>query len=330
MATYSHTISDAPDVNSFDRTWSTSRIRRTVCATGATATSTGPSFTASTAVGYPRATVENAFANRLPRAIADAAINLLGNDDKRLAMGRRAAAYGRDMLWPAVARSYMGSFQRALGADAQRRRSAFQAQTLARRPLELPTLELRHLRQLTDDTGILQHAIFTIPRYDDGYCLDDNARALLLVTLIEDAGTEDLEAMRLLSSRYLAFVSHAFDARSGRFRNFMSYTRHWTEERGSDDSHGRAMWALGTLVGRSAASGTAQPGRVAVSRRAGGDGDALEPARVGLHAARGSTNICAPSKATPSSKRRARSWPIACSTSIAAPASPTGPGSKRA
>jgi glycosyltransferase involved in cell wall biosynthesis len=190
-----------------------------------------------------------------PAAIAAAAIDLLGNDDKRLAMGRRAAAYGRDMLWPAVARSYMGSFQRAQGEHAQRLRNVFQAQTLARRPIELPTLELRHIRQLTDDTGILQHAIFTVPRYEDGYCLDDNARALLLVTLIEDAGTEDLEAMRLLSTRYLAFVSHAFDARSGRFRNFMSYARHWTEERGSDDSHGRAMWALGTVVGRSANPG---------------------------------------------------------------------------
>src|SRR5204862_6375100 len=85
----------------------------------------------------------------------------------------------------------------------------------------------------------------------EGYCLDDNARALLLMTLVEDAGTEDSKAVRALASRYLAFVSHAFNKGSGRFRNFMSYARQWLEEYGSEDSHGRALWALGTVVGRS-------------------------------------------------------------------------------
>ena len=72
----------------------------------------------------------------------------------------------------------------------------------------------------------------------------------MLTTLLEDAGTEETKAVRALSTRYLAFVSHALDARTGRFRNFFSYSRRWTEERGSEDSHGRALWALGTLVGR--------------------------------------------------------------------------------
>ncbi len=192
---------------------------------------------------------------RDPPAIAHAVNELLGDNERRLAMGRRAAAYGREMLWPAVARSYLHSFERAHLEHTQRMRDVFQVQTLARRPAELPALNLAHLRMLTDDTGILQHAIFTIPRYSDGYCLDDNARALLLATLVEDAGTEDVAAMRLLSARYLAFVSHAFDASTGRFRNFMSYSRRWTEECGSEDSHGRALWALGTVVGRSAHPG---------------------------------------------------------------------------
>lgn len=197
---------------------------------------------------------------RDPQAIATAAIELLGDDERRLALGRRAAAFGRDMRWPAVARAYVDSFGRAQLDHARRMRSGFQAQTLARRPLELPALDLGHLRALTDDTGILQHAAFTVPRYDDGYCLDDNARALLLLTLIEDAGSEDVAAMRLLSSRYLAFVSHAFHASVGRFRNFMSYSRRWLEECGSEDSHGRALWALGTVVGRSA-----NPGRYSLA-----------------------------------------------------------------
>ncbi|MCW3030637.1 MAG: pimA 3, partial [Solirubrobacterales bacterium] len=188
---------------------------------------------------------------RDPQAIAHAVDGLLSDEPARLAMCERAAAYGRDMLWPAVARSYVGSFERAHREHEQRLRNGFSAQTLARRPLELPALDLQHLRMLTDDTGILQHATFTVPRYDDGYCLDDNARALLLTTLVEDAGTEEVDGVRRLSARYLAFVSHAFAAGSGRFRNFMTYGRRWSEERGSEDSHGRALWALGSVVGRS-------------------------------------------------------------------------------
>jgi hypothetical protein len=103
---------------------------------------------------------------------------------------------------------------------------------------------------MTDDTGLLQHAAYSIPRYADGYCLDDNARALLLLALIEDAGTDQRAAVTAVASRYLAFVSHAFNRPTGRFRNFMSYERHWAETVGSEDSHGRALWALGAVVGR--------------------------------------------------------------------------------
>jgi glycosyltransferase involved in cell wall biosynthesis len=197
---------------------------------------------------------------RDPPAIAAAVDGLLADDTARLAMCARAAAYGSNMRWPAVARSYLDSFERAHVEHEQRLRNVFQAKTLARRPLELPALNLQHLRMLTDDTGVLQHATFTVPRYDDGYCLDDNARALLLATVVEDAGTEDVEAVRLLSTRYLAFVSHAFSKDTGRFRNFMTYGRRWTEECGSEDCHGRALWALGTVVGRSV-----QPGRHSLS-----------------------------------------------------------------
>ena len=109
---------------------------------------------------------------------------------------------------------------------------------------------MKHVRAMTDDTGMLQHAIFSIPRYDDGYCLDDNARALLLMALLEEAGSDDPAVVRALGSRYLAFVNHAFDRATGRFRNFLSYARHWLEPCGSEDSHGRALWALGAIVGR--------------------------------------------------------------------------------
>lgn len=183
-------------------------------------------------------------------AIARAVNDLLADDAERLAVGQRAAAHGRSMEWPAVARRYVASFERARVEHAARLRTSFRARTLAERPAGLPELNLAHLRLLTDDTGLLQHALYSVPRYDEGYCLDDNARALLLMTLVEDAGTDGGAAVRALASRYLAFVSHAFNRSAGRFRNFMSFERRWTETAGSEDSHGRAAWALGTVTGR--------------------------------------------------------------------------------
>jgi hypothetical protein len=182
-------------------------------------------------------------------AIASEVITLVSDDSQREAMCARAAAYGAGMTWPAVARQYVGSFERAR-CEGLRRRSSFHAQTLAGRPVGLPEIDLRHVRAMTDDTGMLQHAAFNIPRYEDGYCIDDNARALLLMTLLEDAGADDPAAVRGLASRYLAFVRHAFDRPSSRFRNFLSYGRTWLEPCGSEDSHGRTLWALGAVVGR--------------------------------------------------------------------------------
>lgn len=188
-------------------------------------------------------------------AIATEIVGLLDDPEKRLVMRRRAAAHGRAMLWPAVARSYLDTFERARAENALRLSTAFRASTLASRPAELPQINLDHVSIMSDDTGMLQHATFNVPRYDEGYCLDDNARALLLMTLLEDAGTDDPRKVRTLASRYLAFVSHAFNHPLGHFRNFMSHTRFWREEQGSEDSHGRALWALGTVVGCSADPG---------------------------------------------------------------------------
>lgn len=187
---------------------------------------------------------------RSPAAIARAVIALSRDSGRRLAMCARAADYGVGMSWPAVAGRYLESFERARHQHGLRRRMTYRAQTLASRPAGLPEISLRHVRAMTDDTGMLQHAVFSVPRYDDGYCLDDNARALLLVTLLEDAGCDDPAMVSALAQRYLAFVSHAFDRSSGRFRNFLAYTRQWLEPFGSQDSHGRALWALGTVLGR--------------------------------------------------------------------------------
>jgi glycosyltransferase involved in cell wall biosynthesis len=184
-------------------------------------------------------------------AIAGAVIGLLDDDRKRAGYSERAAAFAHDMKWPVVARSYLASFARARAQHAAGLRSAFRARTLALRPAELPEPSLIHLRAMTDDTGLLQHASFDVPNYDHGYCVDDNARALRLMALLEDARSGDAATLRALSTRYLAFVNYAFDSQSGRFRNFMSYDRRWLESAGSEDCHGRTLWALGTVLGRS-------------------------------------------------------------------------------
>jgi glycosyltransferase involved in cell wall biosynthesis len=183
-------------------------------------------------------------------AIAEAVIALGSDNERRRAMCARAAAYSVGMTWPAVGKRYVDTFERAGAERTRRRRTAFHAQTLAARPAGLPEIVLTHVRAMTDDTGLLQHATFSIPRYADGYCLDDNARALLLMTRLEADGYEDPAVVRTLASRYLAFISYAFDRSSGRFRNFLSYPRVWLETQGSEDSHGRALWALGAVVGR--------------------------------------------------------------------------------
>lgn len=183
-------------------------------------------------------------------AIACAATDILTDSAMRSGLQERAAAYGRQMTWPVVAAAYLESFDRA--AQGSRRRAVFRAKTLARRPVDSPELDLTHVRLLTDDTGILQHAAFGVPRYADGYCLDDNARALLLTTALGDAGVEPTRSVRSLAARYLAFVNHAFDGERGRFRNFMDYSRRWLAGSTSDDDcHGRALWALGGVAGRS-------------------------------------------------------------------------------
>jgi len=185
---------------------------------------------------------------RDPAALADQVIELLDNESQRHAMRKRAYVFGREMIWPQVASRYMESFRRA---RAERRHFAhpdLAIKPLDKRPGELPPLKLDHLHHMTDETGIMQHAIFTIPNYREGYTIDDNARALMVSALLEVMGNK--EALDL-APRYLAFVWYSFNTETGRFRNFMDYQRHWLEEGGSDDSHGRTLWALGTVLGRS-------------------------------------------------------------------------------
>lgn len=177
-------------------------------------------------------------------AIADAVSAIQSEPESRLEMGRRAAEYGQNMLWPEVGRSYLSTFNRAKRESAERLRVIVGAPRIEV-TAPLPDLHLNHLFDLSDDTGILQHATFSIPNRSEGYCVDDNARALLLTTYL------DSPEVALLQSRYLSFVMDSFNPTNGRFRNFMSYRREWLEEAGSEDSHGRSLWALGATANRS-------------------------------------------------------------------------------
>jgi len=119
----------------------------------------------------------------------------------------------------------------------------------------LPELNINHLKAMTDDTGMLQHAIFTVPNRREGYTTDDNARALIFTVLVEymekEWGGQAGLASAKLPHLYLSFLGHAFNPETRRFKNFLSYDRHWNETEGSEDCHGRALWALGTVLGRS-------------------------------------------------------------------------------
>ncbi len=185
---------------------------------------------------------------RNPDAIADAVIDLLDNEAKRHAMRKRAFVFGREMIWPQVALLYLEVFDRARSERRNYIPPGFTVKALDEYPRDLPPIKLDHLRNLTDDTGIVQHAIFTVPNYHEGYCTDDNARALIVSTMLEESG--NAQAFQL-ASRYMAFVWYAFNPKTGRFRNFMDYQRRWLEDGGSDDSYGRALWSLGTVLGRS-------------------------------------------------------------------------------
>jgi glycosyltransferase involved in cell wall biosynthesis len=181
-------------------------------------------------------------------AIANAAINLLSNDSHMQDTASRAGEFGRAMYWEHVANDYLSSFQRA--RDEYREQARVRALDHKEAgTAELPDVDLRHLKAITDDTGILQHAKMTVPNYAEGYCLDDNARALKLAALLSESGYVDAREVRSLVTRYLSFVAYAFDAERGRFRNFMAYSREWAKAEACDDCQGRAIEALGAVIG---------------------------------------------------------------------------------
>ncbi len=190
-----------------------------------------------------------------PQALAAKTIELLDNGTERHAMRKRAYLYTRDMVWNRVAQQYMGSFERVYNERLRNPRATFSAQNTEKDLDRLPAVKLDHLLRMTDHTGIVEHAVFVVPNYPEGYTTDDNARALIVAILLEEFAGITPTATLDLASRYLAFLWLAFDPTTKRFRNCLSYERQWQEPGGSEDSHGRALWGLGTVLGRTKDAG---------------------------------------------------------------------------
>jgi glycosyltransferase involved in cell wall biosynthesis len=181
---------------------------------------------------------------------------LLTDDARRQAMRKRAYSTSRSMTWERTAERYLTVFGNArrghrLSVIARRDQSA-----PLRDSYTPPPMQIGHLLSMCDDTGLFQHAVHSVPDRSHGYCVDDNARALLFACALNNPGEQRLP--EALTARLAAFVQHAWNPKTKRFRNFMSFDRSWLEDSGSEDSHGRTLWALGECARSDASSSRRQ------------------------------------------------------------------------
>ncbi|NTU74390.1 glycosyltransferase, partial [Candidatus Roizmanbacteria bacterium] len=191
-------------------------------------------------------------------SITKAITRLIQSEVERHTMRKNAYLLGREMIWNKVAQQYGDLF-----AEARQKRSAVMRKKIPMRsldeqPLILPEIKLDHLMRMTDSIGIFQHAKHNVPNFAEGYCTDDNSRALILTVLLENLGTINSLILNDLATRYLGFVRYAWDEKVARFRSFLTFQRKWEEDNFSEDSHGRAVAALGTCIGRSRNEGFSQ------------------------------------------------------------------------
>jgi glycosyltransferase involved in cell wall biosynthesis len=185
-----------------------------------------------------------------PGAIADQINDLLDNDIERHAMRKKAYTFSRDAIWKEVSRKYLQVFSEVQQNRTRnpRPRHSYIKDIKVITNFELPEIKIDHMKAITDDTGILQHANYTIPDRTHGYCTDDNARAMLVAAMGQKYLPTNGFGLDFLSGHYLGFLLYAFNDENRRFRNFMTYSRQWMEDIGSEDAHGRALWCIGKSV----------------------------------------------------------------------------------
>ncbi len=182
------------------------------------------------------------------KALTEAVLKLLRDEQLRDRIRKRAYQYGRSMIWKEVACSYINLF----GSIQEEFRLRIKSGLIQRKieesvkVQELPEINLEHLRRLSDSTGILQHSTFFLPNKTHGYTTDDNARALI-VAMRYWTLSKEYSVLPLIDT-YLSFLLFAYDSRSGKVKNFLSYDRKWQDDGDSEDSHGRFLWALGKII----------------------------------------------------------------------------------
>ncbi len=173
--------------------------------------------------------------------LSNVLIDLLDNPQKRLAIREKAYEHGRKITWPKIGSIYNNVVEKVVDEDIKIEKKEVIPFDISL----LPTFSIEHIKRLTDDTGIIQHAKFGIPNLKEGYCLDDNARALLLASMTYKV-KKDASALRL-SPIYLSYI-HYMQNPDGNFRNFLSFTRQFLDEEGSEDAFGRTIWAIGYML----------------------------------------------------------------------------------
>nr|MBC8489343.1 glycosyltransferase [Bacteroidota bacterium] len=168
-------------------------------------------------------------------------LDLLDNPQKIDQLREAAVEYGNKLKWPKIGAKYI-----KVAKSAVERFSYIQKEKRTiLDPYLLPDFTLDHIKRLTDDTGIVQHAKYGIPNLKEGYCLDDNARALLMTAMAQYKNKTD-DTVNLMPI-YLSYI-HYMQNDDGSFRNFLSFSRNYLDEIGSEDSFGRTIWALGFLI----------------------------------------------------------------------------------
>jgi glycosyltransferase involved in cell wall biosynthesis len=182
-------------------------------------------------------------------------IELLDNPDVLKILRKKAYDYGKTIKWDKTGEKYITVAKKILADKPE----VFAKKETILDPLILPPFSLVHIKRLTDDTGIIQHAKFGIPNLKEGYCLDDNARALLMVLMAYRQKKDNLALE--LSPIYLSYI-HYMQNKDGTFRNFLSFNRNFLDKVGSEDSYGRTIWALGYLLANAPNDAYYQTGRL--------------------------------------------------------------------
>ncbi|MFD0941787.1 glycosyltransferase family 4 protein [Pedobacter boryungensis] len=173
--------------------------------------------------------------------LANIVNQLLVDPEMLSTLKKNAYTFGLSTRWPKIGKTYISLIEKAV------KHPDYSDKILSQiiDPGLMPEFNIDYVKRLTDDTGIFQHAKFGIPNRKEGYCVDDNSRAIIMA-LMAYKEKNNVEALDLLPI-YLSFT-HDMQLEDGNFRNFMSFNRQYLDEEGTDDSFGRTIWALGYLI----------------------------------------------------------------------------------